>query len=63
MVENEHITDLQEIKEVFNDYLTIKKDKVSRYKVQHRLNNVTTRNCYSNQNDIHPSSCFVFKTF
>jgi hypothetical protein len=57
-VANEHIIDQQEIAEVFNDYFTFKKDKV-----QNRLNDVTSRNCYSNNNDIHPSSSFVFKTF
>ena len=30
-VENEHITDLQEIAEVFNDYFTFKKDKDNMY--------------------------------
>ena len=28
-VENEHLTDPQEIAEVFNDYFTFKKDKVN----------------------------------
>jgi hypothetical protein len=60
-VKNERITDLQEIAEVF-DYFTFKKDNVNKYKEQNRLNNVT-RNCCSNQNAIHTSSTFVFKTF
>jgi hypothetical protein len=39
-VANEHVTDQQEIAEVFNDYFTFKKDKVHKYKVQNRLNYV-----------------------
>jgi hypothetical protein len=62
MVDNKHITDQQEIVEIFNDYFTFKKDKVNKYKVQNRLNDVNTRNCYSNQNGIRPCS-FVFKIF
>jgi hypothetical protein len=62
-VANKHIIDQQEIAEVFNDYLIFKKEKVHKYKVQNRLNDVTSRNCYSNNNDIHPSSSFIFKTF
>jgi hypothetical protein len=62
-VANEHVIDQQEIAGVFNDYFTFKKDKVHRYKVQNRLNDVTSRNCSSNNNDIHPSSSVVFKTF
>ena len=62
-VENELITDLQEIAEVFSDYFTFKKDKDNMYKIQNRLNNITTRNCCFYQNYIHPSSSFVFKTF
>jgi hypothetical protein len=62
-VANEHIIDQQEIAEVFNDYFTFKKDKVHKYKAQNRLHDVTSRNCYTNNNDIHPSSSFVFRTF
>jgi len=55
-VENELITDLQELAEVFNNYFTFKKDKDNMYKIQNRLNNVKMRNCCSYQNGIHPTS-------
>ena len=56
-------TDLQEIAEVFNDYFTFKKYKFKKYKVQNRQNNPTAGNCYYNQNGIHHSPSFVFKTY
>ena len=62
-VENELITDLQEIAEVFNNYFTFKKDENNMYKIQNGLHNVKTKNCCSYQNGNQPSSTFVFKTF
>jgi len=62
-VENDHLTDPQEIEEVFNDYFTFKKDKVNTCKRQSKLNETKKRNCCLNQDGIHPSSSFVFKTF
>jgi hypothetical protein len=60
-VKNRHITDLQEITDVYNDYFTLKEDKVITCKTPNRLDKVKKRNCWLNQNGIQPCSSFVFR--
>ena len=61
--EYKHITDTKEIAEVFNDYFTFKGTEANKYKMQNRLINTTTENCYSNLNGIQHSPSFEFNTF
>jgi len=60
-VKNRHITDLQEITDIFNDYFTFKEDKVTVCKTPNRLHKVKKGNGGLNQNNIQPSSSFTFR--
>ena len=61
--EHKHVTDTKEIAEVFNDYFTFKGPEANIYKMQNRLINTTTENCYSNLNGIQHSPSFMFNAF
>jgi hypothetical protein len=60
-VKNRHITDLQKVIDVFNDYFTFKEDKVTTCKTPKRLNKVKKGNCGLNLNGTRPSSSFTLR--
>jgi hypothetical protein len=64
MIESKHLQDQQDTADAFNNYFSSISDKISKNNVDNKIDDIlSTFHYYLEQNDIHPSSSLVFKTF